>query len=408
MKYLLVYPNPTDHSPTLNTPLSILYVGEWLRERGSEIRYVDLRTEQLIDEDIEWCDKVGFSAMTGKQCYETSILAEQIKSKYPKKITMIGGFHPKSIFIVDRNIDEVYKTDYEPGNFPFNAYTLRYFKEPYIPQYFSSNGCWGNCTFCCLREKWVGRDIETVVYDLENILSYTGQKFVFFGEPNIGANYKRIEAIGKVFKKHDAKWHANIRPDVLTDKMVNALVNANCQSLEIGAESGNDYALQNLIKKSTTRQMVIDVARRLSKTDISCMYSFITNFPGETKQIQNDTCDLIDEIHSIDKHARTSIFSYMAMPGTEMYDQVVVNKSFVPPTELRDWGQINMSGDPIYWIAGLTFRKDNTDKNFPGKDREIIKPYEELAKKLWRERKFDFFPTEEVEKLISIQMQKFS
>lgn len=406
MNYLLVYPEPTDNSPAVNTPLSILYVGEWLKERGINVRYVDLRTEKLLEHDIDWADKIGFSAMTGKQCYETSVLAEKIKSVYPEKITAIGGFHPKSTTIIDPNIDEVCKTDYVPERFPFNESTKRYFMPPYVPQYFSSNGCWGNCTFCCLRAKWRGTDINEVKYDLDRILWETGQKFVFFGEPNIGASYKRIEGIGEIFKKHRAGWHANIRPDVLSSKMVHTLADSNCKSLEIGAESGNDYALEHLIKKDTTREIVLDVARRLSETDISCMYSFITNFPGETKQMQNDTCDLIDEIHAIDKNARTSIFSYMAMPGTEMYDTLIREGKFKPPERLRDWGKINMSGDPIYWIAGLTFRKDNTAKNFPGQDREIIRSYEELAERLWTERKFDEFPCREVEELIFNQRKK--
>ena len=63
--------------------------------------------------------------------------------------------------------------------------------------------------------------------------------------------------------------------------------------------------------------------------------------------------------------------------------------------------------DPTYWCAGLCFRLDNTEKNFPGDDWKLIEPYVFEARKLWVERRpEDFAHAEDVEKLISWQVRK--
>ena len=290
-------------------------------------------------------------------------------------------------------------------SFPFNDSTKKYFEEPYVPQYFTSTGCWGHCTFCVLKDAWEGRQIKEVVDDLEKILSQTNEKHIVFGDPNIGANTQRIREIGKVMKKYDATWHSNIRPDTLSQKMIDALQDSNCSSIEIGAECGNDVALELYINKGITTQQVLDAAERLSHTDISCMYSFLTNFPHETKEIQQDTINFIEKIHKIDPNSRTSIYSYMPLPGTEMYDEAIKTQGFVPPTKLEDWEDITMTNDPIYWITGLKYRKDNTKANFPGLQRLKIAPYEILAHALWKIRKFDKFPCASVAKTIKKRIQ---
>jgi hypothetical protein len=61
---------------------------------------------------------------------------------------------------------------------------------------------------------------------------------------------------------------------------------------------------------------------------------------------------------------------------------------------------------PLYWIAGLNFRMDNTLKNFPGSDWGIIEPYVLLARKKWKERDVYSFPCLEVEELIKKQQEK--
>ena len=79
---------------------------------------------------------------------------------------------------------------------------------------------------------------------------------------------------------------------------------------------------------------------------------------------------------------------------------------FTPPTTMKGWGSLKLMKTSIYWIAGLCFRKDNTQKNFPGDDWKLIQPYVELAQKKWRQRDIYDFPCGEVEALITQQIEK--
>jgi len=78
---------------------------------------------------------------------------------------------------------------------------------------------------------------------------------------------------------------------------------------------------------------------------------------------------------------------------------------FTPPTTMEGWGNLRLMVSPIYWIAGLNFRMDNTRKNFPGDDWQKIEPYVKLAQEKWRKREMDDFPCSEVESLISEQIR---
>ena len=78
---------------------------------------------------------------------------------------------------------------------------------------------------------------------------------------------------------------------------------------------------------------------------------------------------------------------------------------FTPPTTIEGWGDLRLMMSPIYWIAGLNFRMDNTRKNFPGDDGKKIEPYVKLAQEKWRKREMDEFPCAEVESLIAEQIR---
>jgi hypothetical protein len=73
---------------------------------------------------------------------------------------------------------------------------------------------------------------------------------------------------------------------------------------------------------------------------------------------------------------------------------------------MKEWSELPLMASPIYWIAGLCFRQDNTRKNFQGEDWALIEPYIELAQNKWKNRDVEDFPCREVEELISRQVKK--
>jgi len=401
--YLFVYPSPTEDSPNKLVPLSILYPGNYYMEQGYKVEFHDCRfdSEKRLFELAKRAKIFAVSAMTGYQCGETVRLMERAKSENPEIKTLLGGYHATLLaneVIKEPIIDDVYPGRLGEDLFPYNEKTKRLFEITDL-QWSSSTGCWGECTFCCLEKRWKPKPLDILEKELRTLHKDLKFKHITFIDPNIGASPARIRRIGEILKDLDVKFHANIRNDVLTKEMVSALVEANCESLEVGGESGDNYMLKHIIKKGHTKETTIRTAYNLRDTNITTMYSFMANIPYEKKVHRKRTFDLIDKIHRIDKNARTSIYNYTPYPQTEMFD-MAVKLGFKPPTTMVGWSKMGMASNPIYWIAGLTFRKDNTKRNFPGIKRLKIFPFELLALVFWKLRIMGWFPSNTVSKLI--------
>lgn len=432
MKYdiLLAYPNPTKDSPLKLTPLSILFPGALFEQQGMKVAYYDQRydSEEMLVDLIKNSKEIGVSAFTGYQAgcaADALIKAKQIN---PDIITGVGGHHARIMpeqVMAEPFVDKVWtKRVYGEDLFPYNERTRIHFERT-DKQYFTSRGCPFMCTFCAISSAWEPKDVDTLDKELKTLHNALGFEKISFSDPNIAHGiYKldgktvrldrvqRIEQIGKIMRDIDVIWDSNIRGDYLTPEMVDALVRAKCYSLEIGCESGNDFFLKRIIKKGSGVDVIKRAVRNVKGSGISIMYSFMANMPGETREMLLDTLDLIDWIVDIDPDARVSIYNYAPYPGSPMYQAAVEGKDgyprFHPPTTMKDWGSLKLMASPLYWIAGLNFRKDNSRRNFPGEDWELIRPYIELAEEKWKSRDVDDFPCEQVEELIAKQLEKTS
>src|SRR3990167_182387 len=95
----LVYPLPSRASPQKSPCLSILHVGEALKQAKAigksdedyEVKYFDLRYDDITPEDFKWADCVGVSSMTGIQLGGAIWTMKEAK-KYGKR-TVLGGIH---------------------------------------------------------------------------------------------------------------------------------------------------------------------------------------------------------------------------------------------------------------------------------------------------------------------------
>lgn len=428
--FLLAYPNPNQDSPARYTPLSILYPGAFFESQGYKVAYFDQRFDppEMLDDLIRHAKEIGVSAFTGYQSGQAARILKRAKEIDPTIITGVGGHHPQTVgadeILAEDFIDKVWlERSYGEDLFPFHEGTKIHFQRTDM-QYFTSRGCPFPCTFCALTSPWLPKDIILLDRELKHIHHEIGFSELSFSDPNIGFGIwrnqegknermdrvQRIRDIGKIMRDINARWDGNIRAPYLTPDMVEALAEANCYSIEIGCESGNDYFLRKIIKKGHGVEAIKNAAKNVKGSGISVMYSFIAFMPGESIDMLHDTLDLIDWIVDTDPDARVSIYHYAPYPGSPMYLDAIRGldgyKPFVPPTTMEGWGAMRLMASSLYWIAGLNFRMDNTRKNFPGEDWQIIQPYVKLAQERWRARDIDDFPYQDVERLIKIQAKK--
>ena len=427
---LMAFPTPTDESPTLLTPLSILYPGALFESQGKTVAYYDQRFDppEMLDELIMDSKEIGVSSFTGTQAGHAARILKRAKQLNPSIITGVGGYHPRMVgeaeIIAEPFIDKAWMDQvYGEHLFPYNDRTKIHFQRTEM-QYFTSRGCPFPCSFCALRSPWQPKPIKDLDRELKIMHNDLGFKSLLFADPNIGFGVwkndegktqrmdrvKRIQDIGKIMRDIDVEWASSIRSPYLDPEMIDALAESKCYQLEIGCESGNDHFLKKVIRKGHGVESIKNAAKNVRGSGISIMYSFIAYMPREKPEMVGDTLDLIDWIVDTDPEARVSIYEYAPYPGSPMYDDAVAGvdgfPKFDPPTTMEGWAENRLMISPIYWIAGLNFRLDNTHKNFPGEDWKIIEPYYELAQTKWRERDLREFPCDEVEALILEQVEK--
>ena len=427
----LAYPLPTRDSPVKLTPLSILYPGAMWEAQGKTVFYWDERFDDpdQLDDWILRSTDFATSAFTGHQCGQAAKLLKRAKRLNPAITTHLGGYHARLLPEQCKRepyVDEIWpERSYGEHLFPYRPHTKNHFARTDM-QYYTSRGCPFPCTFCALRSPWEPKPIEDLDRELKTMHADLGFKEVSFSDPNIGFGVwkdgmgthrmdrvKRMREIGQVLRDINVRWDGNIRSPYLTPEMVETLAWGNCYSIEIGCESGDEYYLTKVIKKGHGVQAIRDAALNIKGSGISVMYSFLAYAPHETDAQRRATFDLIDWIVDTDPLARVSLYKFAPYPGSPLFDDAVAGRGtgfgcdqFTPPQNMEEWGRLRLMVSPIYWIAGLCFRADNTRANFHGDDYKLIEPYVELAKKKWAARELEDFPCEEVERLVQGQVFK--
>jgi len=424
---VMAYPLPTSDSPFNLTPLSILYPGKMFEDQGMRVEYWDARWDppEMLDELIKDSAQIGVSAFTGYQCGHAADILERAKQLNPKIVTNLGGHHARLCPEDCRrepNVDVVWpERAYHEHAFPFSPAAQRLWKRGDW-QYITSSGCPYGCTFCALRSAWTPRPLEQIEREIDAIVELTGFNEVSFSDPNIGfdryradgANVKidrleRIKGIGQILRRHGIRWDGNIRSDYVTQELVDAMAWSGCYSIEFGCESGNDEFLRKVIRKGHGVDSIKSANTYMHGSGISVMNSWVRGMPRETHAQWLDTMALIDWIMEVAPEARASVYRFTPYPGGPAYDDAVAGigiEKFNPPKTMREWGAMKLMVDNTYWCAGMCFRLDNTEKNFPGADWQIIEPYVQLARRLWKERRPEDFPGEEVEQLVIFQVRK--
>lgn len=425
---LMVYPSPCLDSPFNLTALSIMYPGAMFEEQGMTVEYLDMRwdTEEELEAKIKESKQIGVSAFTGYQCGRAADIMIRAKELNPKIVTNLGGHHarmcPEDVR-AEPFVDVVWpERAYHEHAFPFSAGAQRLWKLAPDVQYITSSGCPYACSFCALRSAWTPRPLNDIGEQISKLQEIRPFDEVSFSDPNIGFDrtrvdgtmtrvdrMERLKGIGNVMRSFGIRWDGNIRSDYVTPELVEVMAWSGCFSIEFGCESGNDEFLKKVIRKGHGVDSIRNANKCMAGSGISVMNSFIRGMPRETHPQWLDTMELIDWIMDTAPEARASVYRFTPYPGGPAYDDAVAGigiDKFDPPKTMKQWGSLKLMVDSTYWCAGMCFRLDNTEKNFPGEDWKIIEPYVQLARKLWAERRPEDFPAEEVESLITWQVRK--
>ena len=429
VKVLLAYPIPSVSSPQKSPPLSILYVGEALKqakERGKsdedyDVRYYDARYDPYPD--MKWPDIVGVSSMTGYQLKGAISLLKD--AKLHNKRTILGGIHvtmqPEQC-LRESYIDSVVLSEGEWAILnaihgerivqrhlngehvsPVSKDTLIHFQRSAKTGdtiLLSSRGCNFRCGFCYVQRfferRWESVDLDRWKHDVLFLRDHAGVTKLEHGDDWIGKWERAREIIGFLHDNH-IEYRPSIRAHQINDDVAREMAEMGIKHISIGMETASPRILE-LVQKDITNDDQLECAVALAKHNIWPLYYWIVKMPTETPSETNETLDMVDTMYKIHKGNLTQdIYSYVALPGSPMFD--LVDQSILPKT-MEEWSDYSLNqtyskeANAIYWIGGLYNhgkKGDKTDRNFPGMKRWLIAPFEFTAKMRWKKRYFKHY-----------------
>ncbi|MCK5264390.1 MAG: cobalamin-dependent protein [Candidatus Thorarchaeota archaeon] len=385
-------------SPTFSPPLGLLYIASSLREAGVEVKLIDQLGEKVPDEKLlkrverYSPEVVGLSMMTW-QAPKAAKLAAMIKEKLPDTHIVFGGVHATlNVERMMRKYIQIDSTITGEGELSMvelvrtleNGDSIQtvpgvYYREngkvkrgalrkliadldslpppamdlvkkewygqieglqwPAMTSMVSSRGCPCSCNFCCCNQfagrKWRFRSPENVVDEIEDLLA-AGFKTIFFADDCFTLNKKRILQIGGLIKKRrlEFSWLCEGRVDQIDYQTIRSMVTSGCKLIYLGLESANQRIL-DYYGKRITPQMGMQAVETSRKAGVDIILgTFIIGAPGETRREMQNTLDFTMKLN-ID-FPQINILG--AMPGTELWDQLV-SQQYIDPD--------------VYWETGV-------------------------------------------------------
>ncbi len=196
----------------------------------------------------------------------------------------------------------------------------------------TSRGCPYRCVFCSIALH-MGKKVRThseqyVLSHIEHVISEYGVEHILFEDDNLTYYPDRTQRLFEsvLNKKLPFTWSTpnGVRADILTYDMLRTFKATGCQYLIVGAESGDQDTLNNIVKKSLDLEAVIQVSKWCKDLEIQLKAFFIIGFPGETKQKIQNTIDFASMLN--EKYDVIPLLHFATpLIGTALYDQVMEN-----------------------------------------------------------------------------------
>jgi anaerobic magnesium-protoporphyrin IX monomethyl ester cyclase len=230
-----------------------------------------------------------------------------------------------------RNLDELPRPAYK--YFPLEKYRL--FGRRMLP-IMTSRGCPSQCSFCTTArmfgKAFRARSPKNIVDELEWLRDvHTADAFSFYDD-TFTLDKKRALKICEEIRNREIglPWDCQTRVSVVSEKILLKMREANCQQVFFGVESGCQKILDAVHKGTTVEQN--ERAIRLAKdAGLFVSVSVMVGYPGETKEMLQETIDLIRRAEPDDVY----ICVATPYPGTELR-RVVEEMGWEMS---NDWGQ---------------------------------------------------------------------
>jgi len=242
-------------------------------------------------------------------------------------------YHIKNLWFRKRKTGKIIKN--EIGNLignlddlPFPNYSV--FSERTIlnyPALMFSRGCPYNCTYCCnnsLRKLYTGKgnyirakSVKRAIEEVGDFVKKYNPPVLNFDDDTFIKDKKWLYSFLDEYKKiTKIPFNCNTRPETLNEETCRRLKKANCRSISIGIESGNEQLRKERLKRHMSNKSIKEAFDMVKRHKIKTSSFNMVGIPDETYQNYWDTVKLNREINP----GQMQISIFYPYPGTELGD----------------------------------------------------------------------------------------
>ena len=384
-KVLLIYPG--SKSMGMSFALGLMYIAKTLQNMRIDVKVFHFGMQSLNELPLDDYLFAGISMLTGDFITNGLIIARKIKNFNNSIPIVLGGVHPSLLpeqSLRNELVDIVVIGEGEEtvkelaaaliSGSPLSGIKgLAYkdkekniFKSMAMPVH-TSRGCPYRCGFCYnpvmnkrrYRQKSAGRVVEEIIF-LKN--KYNISNFYFDFDDEFFIDYKRAFEIFKTLleKKIDIRWSSFCRFDTFVkaynqfgEEFIDVIKKSGCYYLSLGAESGSQRLLDEIIKKDIKIEQIEITVNLLKKYEITHRVSFICCFPDEKNEDLEASLSEINKISENNGYIVLGFFILIPLPGTSIFDMLVSKYNFKHPQSLEEWGYYKMPDNSYKRVTWL-------------------------------------------------------
>lgn len=237
----------------------------------------------------------------------------------------------EKVLLPPRHLEEIGK----PDRSLFDV--QRYRREGGMANVQTKRGCPFGCIYCTYPNlegtRVRSRPVPDVVAELRE-LTEAGIDYVYFVDDIF--NYPVDYALQLCRAIRDDRlsfnWSAFINPGFVTKELLDGMLEAGCDAVEFGSDSGSPAMLQNMGKSFGTDD-IRQASRLCAERGVDFAHYLLFGGPGETEVTIDESFALMDEVNPTAVIAMTGI---RVFPDTELYRRAVAEGVLSADTSLLE------------------------------------------------------------------------
>ncbi|MEW5693351.1 MAG: radical SAM protein [Candidatus Hydrogenedentota bacterium] len=196
----------------------------------------------------------------------------------------------------------------------------------------TSRGCPAKCTFCSAHKVWGHkyrvRSPENVILEMRELKEKYDIEEIMFEDDNFNLDVKRANKILDMMiqEKFNFIWNTpnGFSAWTVTEDFLFKMKESGCSRVSFAIESGNQFVLDNIIKKPIRLEKIKNLIKYAKKIKLKVGIFLIVGMPGETKEQIWDTFKLAEELEIYEPFISVAA----PYPGSEIYEICKEKKYF--------------------------------------------------------------------------------